>query len=65
MSDDKTICFCMSVKESQIIDAIKKNKLKTVEEVSKITKYLLYKRYLMILINKIVVRGGKIYVGIY
>ena len=59
MSDDKTICFCMGVKESQIIDAIKKNKLKTVEEVSNITKaaqavvaaYLLYKRYSTILIN--------------
>ncbi|WP_455145902.1 (2Fe-2S)-binding protein, partial [Brachyspira pilosicoli] len=38
MADDKTICFCMGVKESQIIDAIKKNKLKTVEEVSNITK---------------------------
>ena len=38
MSDDKTICFCMGVKDSEIIDAIKKNKLKTVEEVSKITK---------------------------
>ncbi|WP_295161947.1 (2Fe-2S)-binding protein [uncultured Brachyspira sp.] len=35
---DKTICFCMAVTESQIRDAIKSKKLKTVEEVSAATK---------------------------
>ena len=35
---DKTICFCMSVTEKQIRDAIISKKLKTVEEVSNATK---------------------------
>lgn len=37
-SDDKVICTCFNVTESQIIEAIKINNLKTVEEVTNYTK---------------------------
>lgn len=35
---DKTICFCMSVTEKEIRDAVSSKKLKTFEEVSEATK---------------------------
>ena len=38
MADDKKLCFCMGVTENEVRDAIISNKLKTVEEVSDITK---------------------------
>jgi NifU-like protein len=37
-SDDKIVCSCFNVTEKTIVDAIKENKLKTVEEVTDYTK---------------------------
>lgn len=38
MAEDKILCFCMSVTEKDIRDAIISKKLKTVEDVSNTTK---------------------------
>ena len=38
MAEDKTLCFCMGLTESEVRDAIISKKLKTVEEVGEATK---------------------------
>lgn len=38
MEEDKKICFCMEVYKSTIVDAIKEQNLKTVEEVTEATQ---------------------------
>ena len=38
MADDKTLCFCMGLTDSEVRDAIISKKLKTVEEVGEATK---------------------------
>lgn len=38
MADDKTLCFCMGLTESEVREAIISKNLKTVEEVGEATK---------------------------
>lgn len=36
--DNETLCFCMNVKYKEVIDAIRKNNLKTIDEVGEYIK---------------------------
>jgi len=38
MQEDKTLCFCMGIKENEVREAIVSQKLKTVEEVGNYIK---------------------------